>query len=153
MPDTAKQSYPFFSELCNSQHKTIMEHAQDLCKCFSHSMHFQFTKANNHMKNSWNRFWTLKFHPLHLQERLLLQGLPAPALPAFRVQPNRAFHTTRVDFAGPLMVKDKEEPKTWLCLYTCASTRAVHLDLVPDLSTEAVLEVLCQERDTKSDHF
>ena len=39
---------------------------------------------------------------------------------------------------GPLYVKfspQKEGPKAWLCLYTCAVTRAVHLDLVPDLNT------------------
>lgn len=28
-----------------------------------------------------------------------------------------------------------EKPKVWLCLYTCCSTRAVHLELVPDLNT------------------
>ena len=34
---------------------------------------------------------------------------------------------------------DSSSPKTWICLYTCCVTRAVHLDLVPDLSTEAFL--------------
>ena len=63
------------------------------------------------------------------------QGLPAPALPAFRVQHSRPFSSTGVDFAGPLYVKEQENPKTWMCLYTCCTTRAVHLDLVQDLNT------------------
>ena len=44
-----------------------------------------------------------------------------------------------MDFAGPLYTKNKVKPKTWLCLYTCCSTRAVHLDLVQDLSTVTFL--------------
>ena len=43
-----------------------------------------------------------------------------------------------VDFVGPLYVKkvDGSNCNTWICLYTCFVTWAVHLDLVPDLSTE-----------------
>ena len=43
-----------------------------------------------------------------------------------------------MDFAGPLYVKPSPQergPKAWLCLYTCAVTRAAHLDLVPNLNT------------------
>ena len=29
--------------------------------------------------------------------------------------------------------------KVWVCLYTCCVVRAVHLDLVPDLTTEPFL--------------
>ena len=42
-----------------------------------------------------------------------------------------------MDFAGPLYVKKSvvsEGSKVWLCLYTCCVTRAVHLDLVPDMT-------------------
>ena len=49
-----------------------------------------------------------------------------------------------MDFAGPLYVEpspQREGPKTWLCLYTCVVTRAVHLDLVPDLNTLTFLRV------------
>lgn len=65
------------------------------------------------------------------------QGLPPPPLPEFRVQQSRPFQTTGVDFAGPLYVRTtgtEGTSKTWLCLYTCCATRAVHLDLVPDMT-------------------
>ena len=60
-------------------------------------------------------------------------GNPPPPLPDYRVQQSRPFQTTGVDFAGPLYVRASgavESSKVWLCLYTCCTTRAVHLDLV-----------------------
>lgn len=55
-----------------------------------------------------------------------------------------AFTFTGFDYAGPLYVngeKKKTEKKVWICLYTCCVTRVVHLDIVPDLTPEAFLEV------------
>lgn len=69
------------------------------------------------------------------QEGRPFQSVPPPPLPEHRVQQSRPFQHTGVDFAGPLYVKQSEKPKVWLCLYTCCVTRAVHLDLVPDLNT------------------
>ena len=67
--------------------------------------------------------------------------LPTP-LPEFQVKPSRQFQTTAVDFAGPLHVRAQNSAgttKVWLCLYTCCVTRAVHLDLVPDMMATAFL--------------
>ena len=70
------------------------------------------------------------------------QGIPPPPLPEFCVRPSRPFQTTRVDFAGPLHVRSSNSVgtvKAWLCLYTCCTTRAVHLDLVPDMTATSFL--------------
>ena len=67
---------------------------------------------------------------------------PAPPLPSFRVRESRPFSFTGVDFAGPLYVWDKVASlsrKTWICLYTCCATRAVHLDLVPDMTAPSFI--------------
>ena len=67
---------------------------------------------------------------------------PPPPLPDFRVRQSRPFQTTGVDFAGPFFVKPTDgqgTTKVWLCLYTCCSTRAVHLDLVPDMTAATFL--------------
>ena len=73
---------------------------------------------------------------------------PAPPLPPFRVQEAAPFSYTGVDFAGPVHIKwttqDACTHKTWICLYTCCVTRAVHLDLVYDLSTKAFIR--CYKR-------
>ena len=70
------------------------------------------------------------------------QGIPPPPLPEFRVRPSRPFQTTGVDLAGPLYMKASTSvgsSKVWLCLYTCCATRAVHLDLVPDMTATSFL--------------
>jgi hypothetical protein len=62
-----------------------------------------------------------------------------PPLPACRVSDDPPFSNTGIDFAGPLYVKDDYKQKTYICLYTCASTRAIHLELTKDLSVESFL--------------
>ncbi|XP_041794473.1 uncharacterized protein LOC121607628 [Chelmon rostratus] len=50
----------------------------------------------------------------------------------------RARQMTKVDFAGPLYVKP-DNKKVYIALFTCAVTRAVHLEIVTDLSACAFL--------------
>ena len=63
---------------------------------------------------------------------------PTASLPDFLVNKAPPFSKTGVDFAGPLFVKDKsnEMRKVYVALFTCCVTRAVHLELVEDLSVE-----------------
>ena len=65
-----------------------------------------------------------------------------PPLPKVRVEDSRPFTVTGVDFSGALYVREKngEETKAYICLFTCAATRAVHLELIPDLCTETFLQ-------------
>ena len=70
---------------------------------------------------------------------------PPPPLPVFRVKENPAFLYTGVDFAGPLTIHTKHttnSQKVWICLFTCLVTRAVHLDVVTDMSTLSFLRCL-----------
>ena len=70
---------------------------------------------------------------------------PTAPLPQFRVEENPAFTNTGIDFAGPLFVRSGENEeqsnmqKVYLALFTCGSTRAVHLEVVPNLSTETFI--------------
>ena len=67
---------------------------------------------------------------------------PAPPLPTFRVNEAKPFCNAGVDFAGPLYVRETVNSvtrKVWMCLFTCCVTRAVHLDIVPDMTTEAFI--------------
>ena len=79
-----------------------------------------------------------------------IEGLPfkyeyCPDLPEFRVDESPPFSHVGVDFAGPLIVSDKTQQvgkdgsKSYVCLFTCASTRAVHLELVENLTVEAFI--------------
>ena len=64
-------------------------------------------------------------------------SLPPP-LPEFRVTQSTPFAFTGLDYAGPLYLKGTGD-KVWVCLFTCCATRALHLDLVVDMTTEAFI--------------
>ena len=59
-------------------------------------------------------------------------------LPTFRIESGRPFEITGVDFAGPLTYKltKKEEGKCYILIFTCATSRAVHLELTKTQSAE-----------------
>ena len=64
----------------------------------------------------------------------------ASQLPEFCVKEKHVFSSVGIDFAGPLYVKSKSvQNKVYLALVTCGVSRALHLELVPDLSTETFL--------------
>ncbi|XP_062713374.1 uncharacterized protein LOC134290289 [Aedes albopictus] len=99
-----------------------------------------------------------KFWPI--RGRRLIQGVihacfrcnrasPVPAtqqlgqLPIHRIRPSRPFSITGVDFAGPVYLraihKRAQPTKAYICIFVCFSTKAVHIELVGDLSTPAFL--------------
>ena len=71
--------------------------------------------------------------------------LPAPDLLMERVSLDPPFSHTGLDFLGPLYIREgktqseKSSNKVYICLFTCASTRAIHLELTPSLSVESFL--------------
>ncbi|XP_054721896.1 uncharacterized protein LOC129231540 [Uloborus diversus] len=61
-------------------------------------------------------------------------------LPKDRIQESPPFSNCGIDFAGPVYVKNyKDMQKSYIVLFTCAVTRAVHLELVSNMSTQAFL--------------
>ncbi|XP_072400943.1 uncharacterized protein [Diabrotica undecimpunctata] len=64
----------------------------------------------------------------------------APPLPVDRVRDANAFEITGVDFAGPLYLRTGE--KVWVCLFTYALYRAVHLELCTALSVVSFMQAL-----------
>ena len=98
-----------------------------------------------------SRFWIVRgrqvvkklLHGCTICRRL--QGKPysppiASSLPSFRITKEQPFTFTGVDFAGALYVKENGEMrKNYVSVYTCAVSRAVHLDTVPDLTAQAFI--------------
>ncbi|XP_043505325.1 uncharacterized protein LOC122526181 [Polistes fuscatus] len=65
-------------------------------------------------------------------------------LPRSLVQEIIAFSHTGVDFFGPLYAKEKEHRnkghiKIYGCIFVCMCIKAVHLELIRDLTTDAFL--------------
>ena len=69
------------------------------------------------------------------------KGLNPPTtapLPTFRTEMTEPFAVTGVDFAGPLLYRanKKSTRKAYVALYTCATTRAVHLKLSKSMEAD-----------------
>lgn len=80
----------------------------------------------------------LKAQPTHQ----LMGQLPPP-----RVEAVRPFFNCGVDFTGPFYVKtgsrrSKLKEKCYVAIFVCFATRAVHLEVVSNLSTQAFLAAL-----------
>ena len=62
-------------------------------------------------------------------------------MPDYRVDYlTHAFQATGLDFARPLLVKEgSKKTKAYILLLTCASSRAIHLELVPEMSVSGFL--------------
>lgn len=65
-------------------------------------------------------------------------------LPESRVKISPPFHITGLDYAGPFVLKDRKGRgcktyKAYICLFICFSTKAVHLELISSLTSEAFL--------------
>ncbi|XP_062538202.1 uncharacterized protein LOC134206489 [Armigeres subalbatus] len=67
-------------------------------------------------------------------------------LPKQRVTPSPVFSITGVDYAGPMLVKQgSHRPtvvKAYIAVFVYMATKAVHLELVSDLTTDAFLAAL-----------
>lgn len=68
-------------------------------------------------------------------------------LPTCRVQPTKPFAYTNVDFAGHFEVKNSPHRnaaycKCYISVFVCLTTRAVHLELVHNLTSEAFILAL-----------
>ena len=110
------------------------------------------------------RFWVTKarqFVKKILHSCLLCRKLegkpycppPTGQLPEYRVKKSDPFANVGIDFAGPLYVKVKKGAmkKVYICLFSCCVTRALHLELVQDLSVPTFLNCLrrfCARRGT-----
>ncbi|GFV92390.1 integrase catalytic domain-containing protein [Trichonephila clavipes] len=64
-------------------------------------------------------------------------------LPRDRITQSPPFQVVGIDFTGAILVKDNQGTrKSYVSLFTCAVTRAVHLELVSDMSTKCFLLAL-----------
>uniref|UniRef100_A0A7I4Z578 CCHC-type domain-containing protein n=1 Tax=Haemonchus contortus TaxID=6289 RepID=A0A7I4Z578_HAECO len=104
--------------------------------------------------NVRQRFWIPKLRQLVKQVIRLcvpcqrLNGLPfkypeMEDLPERRVQRTRPFKHVGIDYFGPIIAKQNHaQTKVYGIIITCMVTRLLHLELVPDMSTNQLLNAL-----------
>lgn len=68
-------------------------------------------------------------------------------LTADRVVPRRPFSVTGMDFAGPIVTlvnrgRGRKTNKSYILLFICFSTRAIHLEAMSDLSSSSFIAAL-----------
>lgn len=66
-------------------------------------------------------------------------------LPSARATPCRPFKRSGLDYAGPFQIRTSKGRghhayKGYICLFVCMSTRAVHLEVVSDLTAKAFIQ-------------
>jgi hypothetical protein len=68
-------------------------------------------------------------------------------LPSPRVQASRTFQIIGIDYAGPIQLRIGLHPskiivKCYISLFVCFSTKALHIEVVTSVTTEAFLAAL-----------
>ena len=87
-------------------------------------------------------FWHKRNTELHSRKILDTATPKLPHLPSWRTSDDPPFSYTGLDFAGRKESKYNQRSirKSYIALFTCASTRAIHLEQLPSLSTEGFLQ-------------
>ncbi|GFV12173.1 uncharacterized protein TNCV_1536701 [Trichonephila clavipes] len=68
-------------------------------------------------------------------------------LPESRVCPSSVFQRTGIDFAGPFLIRSSKgrgsrNTECYICVFVCLATKAVHLEVVSDLTSKAFIACL-----------
>ncbi len=128
----------------------LLEHGHHFTALLVKRAHFRV--CHNEVKETLtkvhSKYWVPKGRRLvqaHIHNCIVckeLEGAPydssiAPPLPPYRLKDDPPFTYSGVDFASPLLVKDTGSGKVLVCLFTCLVTRAVHLDIAFNITTDA----------------
>ncbi|CAG7819333.1 unnamed protein product, partial [Allacma fusca] len=128
--------------------------AADEAPSFSLAGKMEFAEEVTALKNNVPIHRTSKLHSL--SPRLDDAGLLRKAkpmnqvmgsLPQHRVTPSRPFSYVGIDYAGPVLLRTWQGRKAasfkaYIALFVCFSTKAMHLELVSDMTSETFLAAL-----------
>lgn len=142
------------------KHPMILPKSHNVVSALIRHAHEMTCHGGNKAVEGWlrSRFWILsarkavrvELHKCIRCFRFRAQPLRQQMgnLPAPRVTPSHAFQNqTGMDFAGPISIRVNSlrrviSVKGYICLFVCLSTKAIHLELVSDLTTKAFLAAL-----------
>ena len=132
--------HPVSKLLVHTEHLRLL-HAGPLLVAASLGRHFYIMGGRKTVRSITRSCIICRRKSLRPQPPLMGQ------LPAERVTPDMVFDRVGVDYAGPIYVKygSVRKPtlvKAYVCVFVSLSVKAVHLELVSDLTTEAFVACL-----------
>ena len=133
-------SHPLTRLTVRGEHVHLM-HAGPTLLMSSLSRRYHITSLRKMVRSVTRQCITCRRHTVKPTSQLLGQLLIE------RVTPGSVFTRVGVDYAGPFQIKYGyvKKPtilKAYICLFVCLAVKAVHLELVSDLTTEAFIATL-----------
>ena len=121
-----------FTELLILHQHNVAHHSSTTSMMVVLRERFWITKARQTVKRSLKGCMVCRRYNANLYKIPI-----SPPLPEYRVVKGRAFQFVGVDFTGALYIKiGNGVEKAYIALFTCCTTRAVHLDLARDMSSD-----------------
>uniref|UniRef100_A0A915DRJ6 Integrase catalytic domain-containing protein n=1 Tax=Ditylenchus dipsaci TaxID=166011 RepID=A0A915DRJ6_9BILA len=129
------QNHPVTELIVSQTHKMLLHGGPVLT--LSHIRKYYWLPKGRKAVAQIIRKWCIPCRKLSATPFALPKYAP---FPSSRVKPNPPFSNTGVDYFGPINLKEGGSPKKfWVALFTCLSVRAIHLEIVSDLSADKFL--------------
>lgn len=139
------------------KHPVILPHDSQFTKLIVADAHAKTLHGGPQLMLNYLRsaYWIIKAKNLVKQhvgkciscirQKIKTQTQLMGSLPSARVTPGRAFIRSGVDYAGPINLrvskgKGQRSYKGYVCLFVCMVTKAIHLEVVSDLTSRGFLE-------------
>ncbi|KAL0880271.1 hypothetical protein ABMA27_002728 [Loxostege sticticalis] len=124
--------------IIDNAHKQTLHGGPQLMLCYLQSTYW-ILSAKQRVKAHFKKCVTCFKNANKGQTQLMGQ------LPAARVTPTRPFKSSGVDYAGPIQIRTAKgrghkSHKAYICLFVCMVTRAIHLEVVTELTPEGFLQ-------------
>ncbi|XP_065081865.1 uncharacterized protein LOC135704359 [Ochlerotatus camptorhynchus] len=131
--------HPLATLLANHYHRSLLHAGPQLMMCTIRQK-FWILGGRDLLRQVYHQC-----HTCFRRKSVLVQQTTAD-LPTSRVTRSHPFSVSGVDYCGPIYLKGahrKAGPvKAYIAIFVCFSTRAVHIELVHELSTAAFLAAL-----------
>ena len=132
--------HPITKLIIRAEHLRLL-HAGPTLLISSLNRRFHIICLHKTVRSITRQCVTCKCHSVRPHNQLLGQ------LPLERVTPASVFERVGLDYAGPFQIKygcvrKPTVVKAYICLFVCLTVKAVHLELVSDLTTEAFIAAL-----------
>lgn len=122
------------------EHRTLLHAGPQLLLASIRQQYWPLNARNLVRQVYRSCIWCIKNNPKGLTQAM-------DSLPSERVQLTKAFTITGVDFAGPIITlvnkgRGRKTCKSYIAVFVCFTTRAIHLEATSELSTAAFMATL-----------